>query len=363
MHRAFKSLEKERRQAVADPIGAVLADPEQRFYWDTMARFLGGGRISGEQAKLVEEMKALRGTVTKGLDTTSEMVGFPIPVSTDVFNLLLVYGAFRDLGVRPMENTKTKFAKVTALPTAVFITPTATGVARAIPADTTLAGDSLTAQCNLVAALVEISAAVLEDEKVDLSGVLLQLFVQSLAAALDYASFQGDGTDDQTSGLQTGIFQHAGVASVNANDANVTVSQLERGDFLKPVGAVAPAALQRPCRWYINPVFIPALLTLKEGPGNTYLLKTPAETQGEWHLLGFPVTWAAQAPSAGTPGSKVAAFGAPNSYLVGIREDLEIGSSDKAKWSQAMRQVRAIARARCDMREATGWATLKLAAQ
>jgi HK97 family phage major capsid protein len=291
------------------------------------------------------------------------MVGFPVPVSDDVFNLLLVYGAFRDLGVRQMPNTKTKFAKVTALPASVFITPTATGAGRAIPVDTTLAGDSVSQQCNIVATLIEISLELLEDQKVDLAGVLLPLFVQSLAKCIDFGVFQGTGADDQTSGLQTGIFQDNTVASVNANQANVAISNLERADFLSAVGAVATASLQRPCRWFINPGFIPTLLTLKDGAGPKYLLKTPAETQGEWHLVGFPVTWAAQAPGVNAPGSKVAAFGEPNSYLVGVREDLEIGTATGAKFSQAIQQIRAIARARADMRESTGWATLKLAAQ
>lgn len=361
--KAFKCLGRERRLAQGDPVEAALADPEQRFYWDTMPRYLGGAAITGAQVKLVEEMKALRASVHKGLDSTSTMVGFPIPVSDDVFNLLLVYGAFRSLGVRAMANTKTKFAKVTALPNAVFITPTATGAGRIIPADTALSGDSLTETCNIEGVIVEASRELLEDQRADLAGLFLTLFMQALAARLDYACFQGDGTDNTTSGAQTGIFQDATVAAVNANGGNVAVNQLERNDFLQAVGAVAPAALQRPCRWFINPGLIPTLMTLKEGPGNTYLLKTPAETQGEWHLVGWPVTWAAQAPSAVTPGSKVAAFGAGDAYLVGIREDLEIGNSDTAKWNQVIRQIRAISRARCDMRESTGWATLKLAQQ
>jgi HK97 family phage major capsid protein len=282
-------------------------------------------------------------------------------VFTDVYDLLLTYGAFRFLGARPMPSTKTKFAKVTCLPSAIFITPTATGAGRVIPADTALAGSSVSQETNLVVALIEASQEVLEDEKVDLADLLLRLFVQGIAARIDYACFQGDGTDDTTSGAQTGIFQDANVAAASAVAGNTTIAALERNDFLLAVGTVATAALQRPCRWFINPGFIFALLTLKDGPN--YLLKTPAETGGEWFLVGFPVTWTAQAPSASTPGSKIAAFGEPNSYLVGIREDFDLGTGDGAKFAQNVRQIRAIARARCDMREATGWATLKLAAQ
>ena len=35
---------------------------------------------------------------------------------------------------------------------------------------------------------------------------------------------------------------------------------------------------------------------------------------------------------------------------MGIREDFEMGTGDGAKFAQNVRQIRAIARARCDMR-------------
>src|SRR4029077_1169496 len=106
---AFKHLERDQQRAAIDPVGAALADPEQAFYWDTAARYFGGGRLRPDQRKLVDELFEM-----KGLDpsTTLGDALLPIPVSTDVFNLLLVYGAFRFLGARPMQSTKTKFAKV-----------------------------------------------------------------------------------------------------------------------------------------------------------------------------------------------------------------------------------------------------------
>jgi HK97 family phage major capsid protein len=93
------------------------------------------------------------------------------------------------------------------------------------------------------------------------------------------------------------------------------------------------------------------------------MLKTPAETQGEWHLVGFPVTWAAQAPALEQANAKVAAFCEPSSYLVAIREEMEIMSSDGANFGQALRNIRAIMRGKCQTREATGLATLQLAAR
>jgi HK97 family phage major capsid protein len=208
---------------------------------------------------------------------------------------------------------------------------------------------------------VEISEQLLQDEQVDLSDVLLRAFVQSISARIDYACFVGDNTDDTVSGAQLGIFQDGSVASVNADVGNSAVSKLQREDFLNAVGAVTPAALQRPCRWFISPAFLPILQKLRDG-ATGFLLKSPLETGGEWALVGYPVTWVAQAPSANTPGSKIAAFGQSDAYLVGVREDFEIGSSQHPLWNRIQRQIRGYARARCDMRESTGWATLKLAA-
>ena len=355
---AFKSAERELRHAGADPVTAMLENPDVRFFWEGMGR-IASGRPYGEFAEMTKALRQF-----KSLDDGATLANalFPIPVSTDVYDLLLTYGAFRSLGVRPMPSTKTKFAKLTGLPATYFITPTSSDIGRTIPADGALSGTSLSQQANLVVALIEASQEVLQDEKVDLADVLLRAFLQGVAGRIDYACFQGAGVDDSNDGAQTGIFIDETVAAVSAASGHQSIEGLYRDDFLAVVAALTPAALQRPCRWFINPGHIPALLRLVDERARSYLLRTPAETGGEWYLVGFPVTFAAQAPIEAIAGSKVAAFGEPQSFLVGIREDFEMGVGDGAKWNQNIRQLRCIARARADMREATGWATLKLAA-
>jgi hypothetical protein len=97
--------------------------------------------------------------------------------------------------------------------------------------------------------------------------------------------------------------------------------------------------------------------------GNMFLIKSPLETQsGEWACCGFPMTLTAAAPSDNSAGKKIGAFGYGPAYLVGMREEFELLSSDASGWTQATRQFRAITRARLDLRENTGFATLKLAA-
>ncbi len=79
-------------------------------------------------------------------------------------------------------------------------------------------------------------------------------------------------------------------------------------------------------------------------------------------LLGFPVTWAAQAPSAVAAGAKVAAFGNPDAYLVALHEDFEITKSEGGgEFSLNAVNFRALGRGQSMLREPTGFATLSLA--
>jgi HK97 family phage major capsid protein len=228
--------------------------------------------------------------------------------------------------------------------------------------DASITGANLVETSNTLAALIEISLEVLEDARVTLAHAVLKAFVGGLAKSLDYACFQGNGADDQTNGLTTGIFANGSITKQNAGAGGASVGALSRGDFINTVGQVATAALQRPCRWYINPGFIPKLMTLKDGPGDTYLLKSPAETGGEWYLVGFPVTWAAQAPGTDGAAQQIAAFGEPQSYLVAMREEFELASSDALNFHRAIKNFRAITRVKAEARDATGFAILKTAA-
>jgi HK97 family phage major capsid protein len=160
----------------------------------------------------------------------------------------------------------------------------------------------------------------------------------------------------------TGIMVDANIRTFSANLGNTTFEQLDRMDFLGVLSTIAPAAMQRECRWFINPGFIPLLLKIAEGNGAYWTLKTPAETSdGTWSLVGFPVVWAAQMPAIDGPGQKFAAFVQPDSYLVGLAEEFSIGASDNAGWSTLQKVFRAYARVWCQTRGATGIATLTTA--
>jgi hypothetical protein len=362
---AFASLAREHLSAYGNPVERYLnADPERRFFWNGMARRMANRGMKMDSPEYKAVQKAVSGINLQ--QTFGAGLLQAIPVAGDIYDLLLHYGQYKMLGLRKMVGQYTRFAEVTGYPSAIFITPSQQGQTT-IPTDSSLTGTQVTPQANTIAALVEASIAWLADETVDLSDVLLSKFVQGLASRIDYGCFQGNGNDDTTNGTAVGLFNATGTGTYQAPSGETSIANLTRNDFINVTAQVAPAALQRmdeqPPRWYIHPALIPQLLLLKDGTGPVYLLKTPAETQGEWLLVGFPVTWAGQAPSASTAGSTIAVFGNPDAYLVGLHEQFEIALSDSGPaFGDASVYFRALGRGRSYMREATGFAQMQLAA-
>ena len=141
------------------------------------------------------------------------------------------------------------------------------------------------------------------------------------------------------------------------------MASLLRSDFLAAVSACAPAALQRECKWIISPSLLTPLMALVDTNAKAYLLQTPSATGGPWKLCGFDVVWAAQAPATQTAGSTIAIFGHLPSYLVAIREELEVMLRDGNTGFQSNeKSFRAMARAFCQTRAASGLVKFALAA-
>jgi hypothetical protein len=360
---ALAALAREKQAAFGNPVDRYLdAEPERRLFWSGLFRKMSGRSMKTDSDEYRVFQKAVSGINMQ--DTFGAGLNLAIPVAGDIYDLLLHYGAYKYLGLKKMIGQYTKFAKVTGFPNAVFITPTQQGQTTIVP-DTSLTGTSISPDANTIACLVEASLAWLQDLKMDLSEPLLTKILMSLAARIDWGCFQGTGADDPSQGMTTGLFVDNTVQAYVTQNENHSITGLVRQDFLNTIALVAPAALQRmdeqPPHWYISPVLIPQLLKLYDGAGPKYLLKTPAETGGEWILVGFPVTWAAQAPSASVQGSKIAVFGNPDAYTVALHEQFEIMASGKgAAFGAGNMQFRGLGRGRSMMREATGFAALQI---
>lgn len=381
MRRAFAAVAQEKQASHGDPIARYFEEnPERRLFWNGIARRLSGTLRAGTpEYKAVEsafggktglEEIAAQSSQARAVSGINLQDNFgagmllAIPVADEVYDLLLNYGAYKYLGLRRMVGQYTSYAQATGWPTAVFITPTYQGTTT-IPADTTLAGRGIVPAANSIASLITVSREWLGDEKVDLSEVLFSKFVQGTAQRIDYGCFQGNGANDPANGMTTGIFFDPAIGTVNSAIGAGTIAGLTRPDFINVLGAVNAAALQRmdqqPPRWYINPAFIPLLLGLWDGQAHNYLLKTPAETGGEWLLVGFPVTWATAAPANNAVGTKALAFGNPDAYLVALHEDFEISPSEEGPtFANNQTNFRSIGRGKSMTRDASGLVTLTL---
>jgi len=357
-----------------DAIDKYLNQPGVREFWNALGRHMRNVSIPKEQAKFLDSMRVHSPanwprhlvSVNKDLGIAPVAAGEAFLVaegfSEQLFDLLYIYGAFKTLGLRTLAKNYTKFPKTTGRPSASFITPTMV-IGTAIAADTTFAGAQLLPLANMVASLVNVSLALIQDAEVDISRVMVENFTQGLSARIDFACFQGTGANDANSGGQTGIWMDANIPAAVANQGETQIEQLGRQSFLNAVAAVAAATLQRQCRWWISPTILPALMRLAEGQGAYWLLKSPSETtDGTWNLAGFPVEWTAQAPiPVDGPSQKIAAFGFGDSYLVNLSDEFIVESSDHFKWNTLQAIYRAWARVYCETREATGLATLSTA--
>lgn len=281
-----------------------------------------------------------------------------VDVAEAVLNLMSEYGAWATLGSVILETGKTKLAKVTAAAEGYILTSANRGTA--ITADASISGGSEQTDTPTIASLIEASREVAEDGRFSFEGGLMEAIVTGLNHRLDWVCFRADGTNDTTDGGITGIFAHGDVPVYNAAAGNDSVAELEFADFAGAIGEVSASALQRECRWWSNPSFIPKLLQLKDG--NEKILKTPASAGGDWMLAGFPVTWSAIAPATDSPGQPIAAFGRGECYAVALRQQLELTRSEHLGFASLKVHFRALLRAEGVMRDADSFAILKTAA-
>jgi HK97 family phage major capsid protein len=346
-----------RRRLSARPILlAALRDPEVRGTINGMLRMAGGFSATSEQTEITKRsLTPAAGGLGASLLSMS--------IATMIWDLCAIYGIWRELSLQPASTMLAKFPNVTTpIQPAAWVTPN--NIGGTIATDATLAGGGPTPEMNTLAVLLPVTNELLADAGVDLTLFFLERFSQSLSASLDYACLQGSGANDTVSGLQTGMFIDGTIPNVSAAKGGFPLANLTRTDFVNAVAAIAPAGLQRECKWIISTSFIAPLLQLRDGNGPQYLLKTPAETQdGTWRLCGFEVLFSPQAPNTDAAGMKIAAVGAmADAYSVYMREQIEVMASGSAQFNANVTVFRGITRAFVQTKQASWIATLSEAA-
>lgn len=346
VQRVQVQLAREQRQAFADPRSRVDQSPEKKAAIAASV-FRAAGRPVPESIS-----KALGEDAGAGATLISE------DLATDVYDLLLRYGSWSSLGVRRIGTKTNKLPVKTVRPVANFILTEGGQIGD----DANKAGTTVTLEPEVLGVLLNVSRQLIDDADIDISMDVMDDFVEALNYRLDYAAFQGSGAEDATNGGITGLFNFGTAATAAAG--NVTVETLDFEDVLRCLTTVAPAVLQRGARWWVHPTTLARLIAIKDGNGRPIFLTANEAPSlgGIGSILGFPVTLVGAAPSTNAAGSKVAAFGDPQSFCVGVRKDFELATSDQFKWDTFQISFRGVGRADAIGRSATGSAILTLPA-
>lgn len=333
---------------------------ECRAFWRDLLRAMSGpSDATPEEKSLMRRLRDLapakKTALTTGLDPGAAMV--PTLASEQLVELALASGAYRDLNVISLSTGRSVIPVMTALPGGVFRQPLSQGTQ--VPADEALTGEGVSVEANELVTLVPVAIGVIEDARVDFGTWLPQQLAQGLAARIDHAAFAADGDDDGTDGGQTGIFAHDEVPVVEAGTAQST-AEIEREDLLRVLDAVAPAALQRGCRWFVHPSIYRKLLRVTDGAGAPVV---QFGAGGELRILGAPVSLVSAAPSTDAAGEIVLAFGCGQGYAVAMRDDFVVSwSASGPGFDKHLSYLKCATRVRCEMLNPDYFALLRLKA-
>jgi HK97 family phage major capsid protein len=227
--------------------------------------------------------------------------------------------------------------------------------------DSTKAGTSLTLEMEVYAVLLNVSLQLIEDGEYDVVADVIDDFVEALNYRLDYCAFRGDGTEDATNGGVTGLFNFGTAATATAT--RTTIAATTYTDWLKCLTTVDAAVLQRPARWWIHPTLAAAAIGVQDSNGRP-VFQTALEAPGGslMNLFGYPVTLVGAAPSTNAASAKVAVFGDPRAFAVGVRKQVTFEASDQYRWNTLERSFRGHLRADAKGLKASALAVMTLPA-
>jgi HK97 family phage major capsid protein len=347
LKKLVNALGNERRMAFGSPIQRIMGDAELRASFNIMVR---SAAPNGEFAKQTEALQ--KGLTT---NTTPGSTYINPALYNEIFDLLLTYGAYPTLKVVNLGTKVTAFPVKTARPAFSFVDE-----GSALPV-ITKAGNSLTLTPQIYGGILTVSLALLQDSEFDVTADVLGDFGEGSAQLLDYMSFVATGAADTQNKGFTGIFN---AGTVNTGSAE-TIEGMNYLDFLNTMLAVAPAALQRPCRWWAHPMMVIRTLGVKDSNGRPiFLTANEAPSAGAiGSILGYPVTPVGVAPNSNAADQKTFAFGCGDGGVVGLRSDFDITASDEYAFSTLERAFRGWGRAGFLARSASAFSVLKTAAE
>ena len=274
-----------------------------------------------------------------------------------IYDALAAYGAWTSLNVVPIRlGYKCQTPVMTDLPEALFVDE-----GGQIGEDATYDGSKEDLEPKCVATLLYASVQMVEDTEGDLA-ILFPIFARAIRKRWDWAAFRADGTADANDGGFTGLFE-AGTAA-NAATGNTTVEKTDFEDWLRCITGLAAGVLDRPLRWWCHPLQLARAMCVKDGAGRPIFqtaLQTPVNG-AIGSILNYPVTPCCIGPIANEASSKVAAFGDPLAFAMGVRKEFAFEFSEQYKFDYLRRYFRGYSFLAAKMLDATAINVLTLAA-
>jgi HK97 family phage major capsid protein len=350
-------LNREQRMAFGNPIERIVNDDEKRERFNAAIRLAlcKEGEKFGKEA--IERVKSVVGKAL-GEDTSPGSTLINTELARDIYDTLALYGAWNTLGVRNM-GSRLQSMPVKTARAGAYVILNEGGV---IPDDADKAGAAVNLKNEVIAVLLNISLQLLEDAEVDITADVMDDFVESWNYRLDYLAFAADGTADNINGGMTGLFNFGTAAPAAAGNTLIENTQLD--DFIRCLTTVDVGVLQRMAKWWMHPQILARALLVRDANGRSiFLTALEAPAQGSiGSILGYGVTQVAAAPAVNAANKKVAAFGDPRGFAVGVRRSYVFEASDHHKWNALQRSFRGWGRAGTKGKRANAFAILTTAA-
>ena len=353
MQKVQKQIALNARSSFGNPVQRALANEETRFALNALVRYTLAikDRVAIDPAytKYVDEANAKLKALT-GVDSSLGQATVPQQTFNEIYDTLLEYGDWSSLGVQRVGMRTTVLPVATARPQFYWI-GSQTGAAEGsniTPGSFT--GSQVLLVIQTLAVLMYVARELLADSTVDLAPFVLRQMAESISWGMDTAAFIGTGNQDQTNAGYVGLF-NAPTANTNlaavAATGNTTVAQLTLDDFVNVLLTVNPQVLKRRPNWWMHPQMIARAVLIRDKMGRPIFqtwqeVPTPGAIGS---ILGYPVHPTAIAPSTDSAAQPVAAFGDPDGWAVGLREDMELATSDDIGFPQNLRAFRTLMRA------------------
>jgi HK97 family phage major capsid protein len=368
MEKVQKSILLNARSSFGSPLQRALANEETRFALNAVVRYtvaLKHPEISVDPAytKFVQEAVGKLKALT-GVDSSLGQATVPQQTFNEIYDTLLEFGDYSTLGVMRLGMRTTVLPVATARPQFYWIGAQTGQAESSIITSGAFTGGQVLLIVQTLAVLMYVARELLADSTVDLAPYVLRQMAESVAWGMDTAAFIGTGNVDQTNAGYVGIF-NAPLANTNlaavAAAGNVTVAQTQLDDWVNVLLTVSPIVLKRKPKWWIHPQMLARAALIRDKMGRPiFQTFTEVPMPGSiGSILGYPVVPTAIAPSIDGNAQPIAAFGDPDGQAVGIREDLELATSDDIGFPQNLRAFRTLMRAGVKMKTLAGSTALK----